>query len=121
MLKLRDERKRRYSECVQMNVCDNQPKRTILRDSHSRNIVFKAGSLADACNDLKKAFGAAVRCERVRQRLSQESLAERADLHRTYITDVERGVRNISIETICKLANALEISIASLIASSERH
>lgn len=49
--------------------------------------------------------------------LSQEDLAERADLHRTYVADVERGVRNISLRNIHKLAQALEMSIADLFAS----
>lgn len=62
----------------------------------------------------KKEFGAAVKSERVRQGLSQETLAERADLHRTYITDIERGARNLSLETIYKIAAALGVSIGSL-------
>lgn len=41
-------------------------------------------------------------------------LAERADLHRTYISDVERGARNLSLESIDKLARALEISVSTL-------
>jgi len=41
-------------------------------------------------------------------------MAERADLHRTYVSDVERGARNISLQSIVKLAGALEISIANL-------
>ena len=49
--------------------------------------------------------------------LSQEALAERADLHRTYIADIERGVRNVSLKNIEKLARALEVSIADLFAS----
>ena len=50
--------------------------------------------------------------------LSQEGLAERADLHRTYIADIERGVRNLSLRNIEKLAQALDMSIADL---SARH
>jgi len=49
--------------------------------------------------------------------LSQEGLAERADLHRTYVADIERGVRNLSLKNIDKLAQALEMSIADLFAS----
>lgn len=45
---------------------------------------------------------------------SQEVLAERSDLHRTYISDVERGARNLSLESITRLAEALDISVASL-------
>jgi CheY-like chemotaxis protein len=64
--------------------------------------------------DVKKPFGASVRSWRGRLHLSQEKLAERAGLHRTYICDVERGARNVSLESIEKLARALEISTATL-------
>lgn len=64
--------------------------------------------------DPKREFGTAVRENRNRLGLSQETLAERANLHRTYISGVEQGVRNLSLESISKLARALEISIAAL-------
>jgi transcriptional regulator with XRE-family HTH domain len=46
--------------------------------------------------------------------MSQEALAERAGLHRTYVADIERGARNLALENIEKLAVALEISISEL-------
>lgn len=46
--------------------------------------------------------------------ISQEELADRAGLHRTYISDIERGARNLSLESIDKLASALQITIAAL-------
>src|SRR5580700_478658 len=64
--------------------------------------------------DVKKPFGAAVRAWRGRLGISQEELAGRAGLHRTYICDVERGARNVSLESIEKLAHALEIPTARL-------
>ena len=56
-----------------------------------------------AASDVKKEFGMMVRHHRRRLGLSQEALAERANLHRTYVTDVERGARNLSLESIAKL------------------
>ena len=49
--------------------------------------------------------------------MSQEALGERADLHRTYIADIERGVRNISLVNIEKLARALDLPIWVLFAN----
>lgn len=60
-------------------------------------------------------FGASVRKQRFRLGLSQEELAERADLHRTYIAGIERGGRNITLKSIDKLAKALEVSISDLL------
>jgi CheY-like chemotaxis protein/DNA-binding XRE family transcriptional regulator len=51
--------------------------------------------------------------------LSQETLAERANLHRTYISDVERGERNVSLENIVRLAHALDLSVAALFPGTE--
>jgi CheY-like chemotaxis protein len=64
--------------------------------------------------DVKKIFGASVKVRRQQHGISQEELAERADLHRTYISDVERGARNLSLESISKLARALDVSISAL-------
>lgn len=64
--------------------------------------------------NVKGEFAVAVRWCRNRLGLSQEQLAERAHLHRTYISDVERAARNLSLESIQKLATALEVSVATL-------
>lgn len=64
--------------------------------------------------DVKKCLGASVKFWRNQLGISQEALAERSDMHRTYICDVERGARNVSLETIERLAQALEISTATL-------
>jgi CheY-like chemotaxis protein len=65
-------------------------------------------------DDVKKPFGTSVRAWRSRLGISQEELAGRAGLHRTYVCDIERGARNVSLESIQKLARALEISVAAL-------
>ncbi len=64
--------------------------------------------------DLKTLLGATIKTERSGLGFSQEELAERAGLHRTYVSDVERGVRNPSIESIEKLAQALRVSVSAL-------
>lgn len=69
-------------------------------------------------NNFKTTFGMSVRGWRTRLGLSQEQLAERADLHRTYISDVERGSRNISLENIERLAQALAVSVSALFPQS---
>jgi CheY-like chemotaxis protein/DNA-binding Xre family transcriptional regulator len=65
--------------------------------------------------DVKKPFGTSVRTWRGRLGISQEELAGRAGLHRTYICDVERGARNVTLRSIEKLAEALEISVSTLL------
>jgi CheY-like chemotaxis protein/DNA-binding XRE family transcriptional regulator len=64
--------------------------------------------------DIKKLFGESVKRLRSSLGISQEVLAERADLHRTYISDVERGTRNLSLESITRLAAALEVAVPVL-------
>lgn len=62
-----------------------------------------------------KNLGLSIKLERVRRRLSQEELAERAGLHRTYIGMVERAERNITVVNLALIAKALNISIGSLL------
>jgi CheY-like chemotaxis protein len=69
--------------------------------------------------DIKNRFGTAVRSRRKRLGISQEELAGRAGLHRTYVADIERGARNLSLANIEKLAKALETSIPILFAQDE--
>lgn len=51
---------------------------------------------------------------RAELRLSQEALSELAGLHRTYVADIERGIRNVSLQNVEKLAKAMELSISAL-------
>ena len=59
---------------------------------------------------LRNVFGDNVRNLRLQKRMSQEQLAFECDLHRTYISDIERAQRNVSIDNIEKIAMALELS-----------
>lgn len=60
-------------------------------------------------------FAGNLRRFRQAQGISQEELADRAGLHRTYVGSVERGERNISIDNMERLADALEVSLRELI------
>ena len=70
--------------------------------------------------DVKLAFGQAVRKFRQQRNISQEKLAELADIHRTYIGDVERGTRNVSLVNMAKIASALGVSLSHLIREAEQ-
>lgn len=59
---------------------------------------------------IRKAFGLKVRMKRFEMSITQEELAEKADLHPTYVGSVERGERNIALENIILLARALRCS-----------
>ncbi len=59
-------------------------------------------------------FGTKVRKYRLNKKLSQEKLAELADLHRTYIGQIECGKRNVALKNIAKLAKALGVSVKDL-------
>jgi CheY-like chemotaxis protein len=71
-------------------------------------------------HNLKLLLGTAIRNERSIRGISQEELAYRAGLHRTYVSDVERGTRNPSIESIAKLARALDLSVSALFARVDK-
>jgi len=59
-------------------------------------------------------FGQRVRKQRLKLRLSQEKLAEKADVHRTYIGMIERAEKNITLVNIEKISKALGVPIRSL-------
>ena len=60
------------------------------------------------------AFGRNVARIRSQHRFSEDKLAEEADLHRTYVSGIERGVRNPGIKTVLRIARALSVSVGDL-------
>ena len=73
-----------------------------------------------ARGDIRERFGFAVKLRREELGLTQEDLAERAGIHRTYLSDVERGGRNVSLVNIERLAAALSLLISELFRLVER-
>jgi transcriptional regulator with XRE-family HTH domain len=65
--------------------------------------------------DIRRRVGANVRTAREAQAISQEELADRANVHRTYISGVERGIRNPTVTVLEKIAKALRVKAASLL------
>lgn len=64
--------------------------------------------------EISLKVGKQVRSVRLSQGLSQEKLAFKCRLHRTYISDIERGTRNVSLANLEKIARALGIKIQDL-------
>ena len=68
---------------------------------------------------MKQALAARLRELRHAKGWSQEALAERAEMHRTYLAGIERSLRNPSLENLIKLANGLGVSLSELFTFSE--
>ncbi len=66
----------------------------------------------------QRLFGEVVRAERKRQRLTQEELAHRSGLSAVFVSDIERGVENATLQTIAKLAKGLGVRIGDLLAKA---
>ena len=66
-------------------------------------------------SEILRNFANQVRCHRKRKRWSQETLAQKAGLHRTYIGSIERRERNVSLVNVEKIAKALAVSVAKLV------
>ena len=67
-----------------------------------------------ATADIRTRFGLRVRELRQAQSLSQEALAARCELDRTYISGIERGKRNVSLQNIEVIAKALGVTLSAL-------
>lgn len=71
--------------------------------------------MTPSVTDPRKTLGVAIRERRLALKLTQEELAEKADLHWTYISGIERGVRNVSIVNLFHIALALKVRVRDLV------
>ena len=66
-------------------------------------------------DNISKKFGQRARTIRLKQGLSQGDVAKRLNVHRSYVSSIERGIRNPSLKVIQRIAKALEVPIEKLI------
>ena len=71
--------------------------------------------------EIRVAYGKAVRTIRQDKKISQEELADLCGLHRTYISDIELCKRNVSLENIDKIAHALQVKKSELFVEVEKY
>lgn len=69
----------------------------------------------------QKKFGDNMRKRRLAMNISQEELSFRAGLHRNYISDVERGTRNVSLKAMAQIATGLDTSLYKLLKDEENN
>jgi transcriptional regulator with XRE-family HTH domain len=71
-------------------------------------------------DQVSKAFGRVLRDQRTAQDISQEALALSADVDRTFVSQMERGIRQPTLTTMFKLAGALDVSASALVTRTEK-
>jgi transcriptional regulator with XRE-family HTH domain len=79
----------------------------------------RAGTTTTARAPTNAALGRAIRRLRKHRKLTIETLAHAADMHPTYLSGIERGVRNPTWAKLCALADALDITISAVAAEAE--
>ena len=80
----------------------------------SVDFIMHTNTIMPTNHILLKKFGDRVRSLRNQAGISQEKLAELAEIHRTYVSGIERGERNVSLINIMRLASALDVSVSKL-------
>lgn len=65
------------------------------------------------------ALGQVILKRRMRGRMSQQELADLSEVHRPYISDIERGQRNLTLTTMIRITNALKVSLSTLFKEAE--
>ena len=69
----------------------------------------------DKLDDLSKRFGKRIKIERIKQEISQEKLAELSGLHRTTLGSIENGKTSPTLDSIARIANALNLTLSELL------
>lgn len=104
---------------------ENQPpnEMTRHRPRKQRGIIMAQAAKSTKSSGLDREFltdlGEVVRRRRLALNLSQEELASRAGVHRTYLSDIERGARNITVTVLARIAEALEVKVSRLFRLTE--
>jgi transcriptional regulator with XRE-family HTH domain len=70
--------------------------------------------------DLEKAVGAELKAEREKRQISQEKLGFEAGIHRTYVSLIERGVKNPTLDVLFRLCRALDVPPGQFVKNVER-
>ncbi len=65
--------------------------------------------------DIQKGVGANVRAWRLKRKLTQDVFAERAELHRAHVGEIERGESNVTIQTLKLIADTLKVKVVDLV------
>jgi DNA-binding XRE family transcriptional regulator len=71
-------------------------------------------------DQVSAAFGRVLREQRTAAGVSQEALALSADVDRTFVSQIERGIRQPTLTTLCKLARALDVQPSTLVSRMEK-
>ena len=106
--------------CQSKNKC----KVIAMNDQHILNLteldreILEGNSVAES-NLLLSALSKIIRKRREELGISQTALAEKSGLHRTYINNIERGQKNISIDSLKKIADVLDITVGELLLEAE--
>jgi transcriptional regulator with XRE-family HTH domain len=80
-----------------------------MKRARQMNLWPTAKLAADELFDGRRTLGAQLRTARTRRQLTQEALAERVGIHPGYLGSIERGRRNVPLDTLCRLAWALRV------------
>jgi transcriptional regulator with XRE-family HTH domain len=80
-----------------------------MRRARQLNLWPTARVAADELFDGRRVLGVHLRTARTRRKLTQDALAERVGIHPSYLGSIERGRRNVPLDTLCRLAWALRV------------